>query len=943
MNKNNIYIGCLALALTSVSPVLAQVETEDSVVNVAFGKVAKEDLVYAVSSLNMNELSKKTANNYSLSNVSSYISGYNGNVWGQGALVLIDGVPRDASMVKASEIESVTVMKDAAAVALYGSRAAKGVVLITTRRGKVAPLSIDVRGTAGWSVPKVFPKYLDSDCYMTLYNEACANDGIAPKYDAATIYNANQGTNPYRYPSLNLYSSDYLRQSKFNVNGTADVYGGTEKTRYYLNLGVDYNNSLIKYGEHANGKDFTFNVRGNVDMTLAEWLTATTNAAVIVNDNNTGRGDYWGNAANMRVNLEGQFAPMLPISMMDTNNATIRDYIAASNHLIDGQYLLGGSTSYQSNALSEALVAGYTRQKYRKFLFDVAVKADLSGITKGLAFKTAFSVDYNTHYSEAYALGYAVYQPTWGNINGKDMIIGLNKINEDKSSTSEYVGQATYHQTMMFSAQFDYIRTFSDLHNVSANLVGWGYQQQYSADENHSGEGAYHRTSNVNLGLRAAYNYAHRYYVDFSGNVVHSAKLPEGKRNGFSPTVTLGWRISNEKFMENATWLDDLRITASYANIAQDIDISDYYMYKADYQFGPSYGWYQWADGSVGGSTASSRKGANDELTFIRRKEFRVGLDAAFLNRMFKLNLNYFNQTTSGLLTQGSSTIYPSFYNSGLGNFLPWKNFNEDRRSGFDFAARMDKKFGDWEVGIGFSGMVYTSKALTRDEVWENDYLYRQNHALDASWGYVCEGFFKDQSDIDNSPKQTFGGTVKPGDLKYSDINKDGVIDSKDQIDLGKMGWEAAPFTFGVNATVKWKNFTLFIAGGGRTGAYGYKSNAYYWNRGTSKFSEVALGRWTEATAATATYPRLTTGDGTNNYQNSTFWLYKTDNFTLNNVQLTYDLPKSIFNHIFIKGLSVYAGANDLVMLAKEREYMEMAIGSEPLYRSFYLGFKVNM
>ncbi|MDE6022649.1 MAG: TonB-dependent receptor plug domain-containing protein, partial [Muribaculaceae bacterium] len=587
--NTKLHIGFIALALSLGSiPALAQSESQDSLVNIAFGKIDKRDVISASSFVNISELSKKNANGSPLSDVATHVGGYNGNIWGQGPLVLVDGVPRDASLVKASEVESVSILKDATAVALYGSKGAKGVVLITTKRGKEAPMRIDVRANVGAMLPKAYPQYLDAATYMNLYNEACANDGRSPLYDPSTIYNTAMGTNPYRYPDVDFYSSDYLRSFVTTTDITGEVYGGTEKTKYYLNMGIDYTNNLLKYGEHSKSNTFNFNVRGNVDMTIAKWLKATTNAAIIVSDNLSGRGDFWGTATSLRPNW---ISPLLPVGMMDPNNATIQDYINTSTHLINGQYLLGGTTSDQTNAFSEALAAGYTRQKYRKFLFDLTLNADLSSVTQGLSFKAAYSVDYNAHYSEAYAQSYAVYQPTWGNINGQDMIVGLNKINEDKSSTTEYVGQSTYHQTMMFSAQFDYARSFAEAHNVYATLLGWGYQQHLSADDGHSGEGGYHRPSNVNAGLRLDYNYKHRYYADLTGTLVHSSKLAEGKRNAFSPAVSLAWRISNEDFMSSSrNWLDDLKIMASYANLHQDIDINDWYLYKADYQFSPSSG-----------------------------------------------------------------------------------------------------------------------------------------------------------------------------------------------------------------------------------------------------------------------------------------------------------------------------------------------------------------
>lgn len=937
--NTKLHIGFTALALTLCSiPVWAQAEEQDSLVNIAFGKIDKRDVISAASFVNINEISKKNANNSPLSDVMTHVGGYNGNIWGQGPLVLVDGVPRDASLVKASEVESVSILKDATAVALYGSKGSKGVVLITTKRGQESPMHIDVRANVGAMLPKAYPKYLDAATYMNLYNEACLNDGKSALYDPSTIYNTAMGTNPYRYSDMDFYSSDYLRDFVTTTDITGEVYGGTEKTKYYLNLGLDYTNDIIKYGEHHKSNTFNFNVRGNVDMTIAKWLTATTNAAIIVSDNYSGRGNFWGDASSLRPNW---FSPLLPVNMMDPNNASIQDYINTSTHLIDGQYLLGGTTSNQNNAFSEALAAGYTRQKYRKFLFDLNLNADLSSLTKGLSFKAAFSVDYNAHYSEAYAQSYAVYQPTWGNVNGQDMIIGLNKINEDKSSTNEYVGQSTYHQTMMGTLQFDYARSFDDAHNVNATLLGWGYQQHFSADDGHSSEGGYHRPSNLNAGLRLNYNYKHRYYVDLTGTVVHSSKLPEKKRNAFSPAVSIAWNLANENFMEGSrSWLDNLKIMGSFANLHQDIDINwngdEYYLYMADYQFSPSSGWYQWADGTVGGSTSTSKRGANDELSFITRKEFRVGLDATLFNGLINVNANWFNQTTNGLLTQGASTIYPSFYNSGTGNFLPYINYNKDERTGIDYAVNFNKEFGDWKFSLGLVGMYYDSKAKLRDEVWEEDYLYRQGHALDASWGYVCEGFFQSEAEIASSPKQSFGGTVRPGDLKYKDINEDGVIDSKDQIDLGK----GTPYVYGLNLTVQYKKFTLYLSGTGVQGGMFYKNNSYYWLRGTSKFSEMALNRWTPETAETATFPRLTTENGDNNYQNSTFWLAKSDSFSLNNLQLTYDItPKSSF----INGISVYAGAYNLFTISKERAYLERNIGGAPQFRTIYIGCKLNM
>jgi TonB-linked SusC/RagA family outer membrane protein len=771
---------------------------------------------------------------------------------------------------------------------------------------------------------------------MYLYNEACRNDGISEKYSQSVIYNTASGTNPYRYPNIDFFSSDYLKDTYNKSDITGEISGGNDRTRYYSNFGVSYNNSLMKYGEQKKNNDLRYNIRANVDMDLTDWLKASADAVAIFSDNYRGRGDFWGTSATLRPNW---FSPLIPVDMIDTYNSSLQTIVDNSNHLIDGKYLLGGNSTDQTNAFADMLAAGYIKNKNRTFMFNVGVDANLGSILKGLSFKTSYSVDYTDAYSEAWKVDYAVYEPKWSTMNGEDMIVGLTKYNDDTNSTSEYIGNTSYAQTMTFSSQFNYNRAFAEKHNVSATLIGWGFQTQNSSDANHDGS-SYHRVSNANLGFQAVYNYKHKYYFDFTGAVVHSAKLPEGNRNAFSPTVTLGWRISDESFFRNNfSFVEDLKLTASYANLHQDIDISDYYMYKG--YFDNKGGWYQWRDGAAGGWTTSSERGGNPELTFIQREEYRAGLEASLFKKMISLNANYFSQYTNGLLTQGSSTIYPSYFNNWDFSYLPYLNYNNDKRTGVDFSLNLNKKIGQVESSLGFSGMYIATEAVRRDEVYQDAYQNRAGKPLDAYWGYISEGFFTDLTDIDNHATQSFG-SVQPGDLKYKDVNNDDVIDSKDQVNLGHNGWAASPFTFGVNITLKWKGLTLFAMGTGSTGAIGFKNSSYYWVKGSSKYSDVVWGRWTEETQNTATYPRLTTTNNSNNFQNSTFWMYKTNRFDLSKVQITYDLPENTLKDLFVHALSVYFSGESLLTISNERKLMETNIGSAPQFRFFNVGIKAS-
>jgi hypothetical protein len=251
-----------------------------------------------------------------------------------------------------------------------------------------------------------------------------------------------------------------------------------------------------------------------------------------------------------------------------------------------------------------------------------------------------------------------------------------------------------------------------------------------------------------------------------------------------------------------------------------------------------------------------------------------------------------------------------------------------------------NKQAGQLFYSLGVSGMFYNSKAIQRDEIIDQAYLARAGRPLDAYYGYISEGLFQNQAEIDVHAKQTFGA-VKPGDIKYKDLNNDGLIDNRDQQDLGHTGWAASPFSFGLNLTLKYKHFTLFALALGTRGAVGFKNSAYYWVGGSGKYSEAVLDRWTEQTKATATYPRLTTNSN-NNFRNSTFWMYKTNRFDLNRLQLTYDFDEKIFNDSFVQGLSLYIQGDNLLVISSERKLMETNIGTAPQTRFFNLGARVS-
>lgn len=900
-----------------------------SKVQVAFRSIDQRDLLGGVSVIDMKEMSEKAYTSNSLGFVDNVVGGFNGNIWGNTEyLVIVDGMVRDANNVLPHEIDQITLLKGASAVVLYGPRAAKGVISITTKRGEIGDLRINIHANTGFYTPKSYPKYLGSAEYMTLYNEARANDGLAANYSQEDIFNHASGSNPYRYPNFDMYSSEYLKKAYNRSEAIAEISGGSEKVRYYTTTGYYRESSLLKVGKTEDNYVSRFFVRGNVDMQLHKFITAQADANVTFYDSYSANVDWWGQTATLRPHL---VTPFIPLSYIEATDQNSLNAVLNSSYLQDGKFFFGGTQQHPTNPVADAYAAGDSKFVSRQFQFNTRFDVNLSPLLKGLYFRAKYGIDYASTYNQGYSNSYATFAPTWSNYNGEDIISSITQYGKDEKSGTENISNSAYRYTYNVSGQFDYQNTFNEDHNVFGMILANAWQTQRS--------GHYHRTTNANLGFQASYNYQHKYYADFSVAMPYSTKLPTGNRVAFSPTVTLGWNLANEKFLENSIF-DNLMLTASVGIINQDLDITasdnedGYYLYKTVVQKG---GWYSWGDN--GGLAATEfQRGNNPDMTYVKRKEFTAGLRGSMWSNLINFDINFFTSKMDGGLVRPGS-LYPNYFTQigyPSSSIIPYVNFNVDQRTGFDFSVYANKKVGEVDLTLGVSGMYYKSTAKKRDENIEFSYLSAVGRALNGYWGLESEGFFRDEAEITSAPTQTFGD-VKPGDIRYKDQNNDGKIDDNDRVFLGR--WDS-PLMSGINLTVKWRDFTFFAMGNLYLGGHGMKDNSYYWMSGDSKYSEIARNRWTPETAATATYPRLTTTNGANNLRTSDFWIYKNDRFNLSQVQLTYAMPQNVLRGTFIKGLSFFANANNLLMIAKERKVLEMNVGSAPQTRFYQLGFK---
>ncbi|GAF04887.1 SusC/RagA family TonB-linked outer membrane protein [Saccharicrinis fermentans] len=915
---------------------------KNPLVQVAYEKVSQNDLLGGVSFINMEELTKVNYNTYSLDNMQGYVAGFTGNsLWGMdGYLVMIDGVPRDASDVQPSEIENISFLKSASAVILYGSRAAKGVVYISTKRGRKEGLHISVRANTGWHVAKSYPKYLGSAEYMTLYNEALENDGLNAQYSQEDIYHYGSGINPYRYPNVDFYSSDYIRDAYNRTDVNTEITGGNERAKFYSNIGFYSMGDLVNFGEAKNNNINRLNVRGNIDLKLNENIKAyiNTNATFYnarsanVTDGNDGDNvtdDYWTYATRLRPN---RIAPLIPTSYIDTNDKVSWNFVNNSDNIIGDKYFLAGTQSDMTNVFADSYAAGHKKWTSRKFQFDTGLDFDLKNLLRGLSFQTQFAVDYSTSYVTSYDNTYAVYLPSWRDYNGRDYVELSQKVNTDKKSGNQNISNSYSMQTMLLSGCLNYQTKINERHSFDARLLASGWQQKESEE--------YHAIGNANLGLQLEYNYREKYYADFSAAVVHSAKLPVGNRDALSPSATIGWRISEESFMAHSSVVDNMVLSMSGSILHSDLDIEDYYLYTVSFDQAEGAYW-GWLDGIAERST-NSKRGANDELTYVKRKELSAHLAASLWNKKVDINTSFFVISTDGGIIE-PSTVYPSYFSTSYPQASfnsAIINYNQDKRIGFDVGVNYNKQIGEFDLSLGIAASYYSSEAKQRDEMNQWKYQNRKGKAIDGIWGLESLGLFQSQQEIENAPEQKFGGSLQPGDIKYADQNKDGIIDNQDQVFLGKGGWYGAPLTTGIHLTTKWKNVSLFALGTGSFGAYGMKNSAYYWISGNDKYSEVVRGRWSEDNKENATFPRLTTESGDNNFRNSDYWLYKSDYFNLAKVQITYNIPKSILNQIVFQQISTYVSGSNLLTISNEREVLEMSVGRAPQTRFYNFGIK---
>ena len=927
---------------------------DTKIVELAYRRAYKGDIVGAVSSLHVPDIRKYDQTALPATNGTGSLRSYRmlgllgssqirglgvnmdvGNMlsvsqFSAASLLVIDGVPRDDWFVNPEEIENITILKDGNAAVLYGTAAVNGVILVTTKRGEAFRKRADVNVKYGMDVPLALPNFLNSADYMRYYNQARINDGYTQQYSDETIRNYESG-DKYRFPDVNYFSSEYLRSFKPYTNVNAAFSGGNQTAKYYANAGFYHMEDIIKIGAGKDSRMNIFNIRTNADLKITDWIHTEMDAKAVFCNELAPRSSsnlfdvniFWQSARSMRPH---EYTPLLPIDRMDPNDAVLE----SAKRIIDGKYLLGGTSSITDTPMGNLMGGGELETQLRNFSFDNRIFFNLDQWIKGLSFRTSINFDFFSRWHQTIYNTYAIYAPTWGDNN---RIVSMIRRNSDDAATTPAIPIIVSIRRFSYNTLFQYDRTFDIMHHVTGTLLANATTYKQTGD--------FLGAKTAHLGLQLGYSYNSRYMLDFSGALVNSIKLAPGHRAGFSPTLGLAWVMSSEEFMSKVRFIDYLKLRFSAGIIKSDMmtsqnsNITGYYWYDDGWT---TSGTWAWADGLRSRSGVISQRLSNYALTFGQRKDINAGFESTLFGAI-GFEANYFRIINDGIITRPNGE-YPSFYST----FVPYENYEAVKYDGFEIGLNYRKKIND-DLTLTLGGQMLYS-ASTRTKVTDENlraypHLKRVGTPYDGYWGLECIGFFQNEAEIQNSVPQTFGGTVRPGDLKYKSQKDDGRIDDNDQVLLGR--WQN-PWSGAVDLNINYKNLSLYVVGQGAAGAKPFKENNYYWIEGNLKYSDVVLNSWTPENRNNATYPRLSTQSNPNNNRRSSFWQYKADYFEIDRIQLTYQMPTSIAKAVFTKKLDIYAFVTRPFIFAAEKEMRLLSSGNTDglRYRSFTIGLSAS-
>ncbi len=851
--------------------------------------------------------------------VSSFLvrgrSSYNSN---QEPLILVDGIERNFAAMDLAEIESVSVLKDAATLAWYGMYAANGVIYVKTRRGSATSTKVTFDAQAGLQAPLQIASPLDSYTYATLYNEASINSGGTAVYSPAALQAYQDGSDPYKYPNNN-FVKDFTKSVAPTQRYVATVTGGNAFLKYYTLLSAYQQGGFYKGGHNetydANTNFNRYNLRTNLDLHVNKNLDVAL--------------DIGGRITNLTFPNQGTAAFLNAVYSTPANAFPVLNQ--------NGSY--GGTSIFPASNPQAMLEArGASTDLVRNMIATISARQKMDGILKGLSAEVFYAYDiaglYRSGFSQNYATfesnGAGGYLPGYGTAAKVDYQGNAFSGNVKKSE---------------FWAGLDYDRSFGESDIKFSSRVS---RQIYSVFGNLD-------TKREGISNRLTYGYKQRYFVDLTAGYSGSENFAVGQRFGFFPAASLGWIISDESFMKGTTsFLDFLKIRGSYGLVGNDA-IGTARRFAFNDFFSRSTTGYTFGTGYTGTTGTAQLALGNPYLTWEKAYKTSVGFDAKMLKQALSISADYFYEIRKDLAT-GSQLP------STLGQTLVYVNEGEASYKGFETGINYNKKIGSVDLNVFGNYTYQTSKILKVNEA-ANLPAYQKSvgHPItsvispaataNSGAGYISSmyksmGLFQSQAEIDAAPKQLLAKDVKPGDIRYVDQNNDGIING---LDIVKTDYNFVPnHVFGFGAAVAVKGIDLNFLFQGTVGSsvtINQLVNAGNTNNGF--LNQFSVDRWTP-TNTSAPYPRLLLSDRGNNTANSDFWIRSSDYVRLKNIELGYSLNDRFVKKLKLSQLRFYVSGLNLLTFSKlndlniDPELPESGFNSSYPYMKIY-SFGVNL
>ena len=869
-------------------------------------------------------VSLQNSGSYSAADPTFYVRGLQ-SLSSSTPLILVDGIERDIDNVTPGEVESVQILKDAAAVALYGYKGANGAILITTKRGKYNSKEVKFTFDHVYNFMVKRPKFVDAATYAEAINEARDNDRLSARYTPDEVEAFRSGAYPYLYPNVNWVDETFRNHgvsNKYNIEFT----GGGKNFRYYTMLNLITDKGFIGNPNENEGYSTQDKyVKGSMRVNLDADITPKT---------------------KMKVNLLGVLseasAPGANADADDASKATagpadlwdlVYSIPSAAIPVKTESGLWGGSATWDGtkNPVAQSVGAAYVKNHTRSIFSDITLTQDLSDILKGLGGTVRVGYDNASNIFENHSRKYDYGSPTPGPWeNGKPTVAADYRV----TAASE---MGTAAETNVYSSRFhfdvglNYQNTFGD-HSLYTQLK-WDYEYQDATGLNTT-------IYRQNFSWWSHYGYKSRYWLDLALVGSGSSRLAPGTKWSFSPTVSAAWVISKEKFMEKADWLNLLKLRASFGIINADYlpgdDIWTYY----DQQYVTTGGTYPFTSSwtSEFGRTYLDRL-ATENPTHEKAYKYNVGLDASLFNSLnVTFDAYYQRRTDIWVSSEGK-------YTEVVGLDVPYENGGIVDSWGFEAGVDYGRKFGEVTVNAGATFALNHNKIV---EQMEEPRLYgnlvQTGRRLNQIYGLKAIGFFKDDNDIASSPTQTFS-TVRPGDIKYEDVNNDGIIDANDQVAIGYS--DAAPeiyYTFHLGAEWRGLGFDAMFQGTGRYSAILNTKSMYWPLVDNTTISQYAYdNRWTPGNQD-AKYPRLSSQSNANNYQTNTVWVEDRSFLKLRNIEVYYNFPKKLMDATkLISAARLYVRGTDLFSIDNlEVSDPESYGATAPLTRSVVAGLAIT-